>query len=141
MKAEEQENEVVAGGLGSWFRSRYTLIAWLAPIVTPIAFALLIWIELIEHASKLASGLLGVSVSPSEPIGMFIFGWIGLTLVCAGWIAWRSSRTERGATRIFVFLLVWAAATVLLGATGAGVGVPACMFAQREVRARVLIVE
>jgi hypothetical protein len=106
------------------------LIAWLAPIVTPLGFALLQWSKLVSYETKLATGLLGTRVG-GDPMLMFMWGWIGLTAVCAGWIAWRSSRRKQGAMRVFVFILVWPAATVVLGATGAAIGLPACMAAER----------
>jgi hypothetical protein len=75
MQPEEHEKQVVPSGHGSWFRSPYTLIAWLAPILTPIAFALLVWSGLIDYAMKLATGFLGASVSPGDPMLMFM--WAG----------------------------------------------------------------
>ena len=112
------------------YRPPYTLIAWLAPIVTPLGFALLVWTRLVRYGTKLATGLLGTRVV-GDPMLMFMWGWIGLTVVCAGWIAWRSSRRRRGAMRVLIFLLVWPAAAVVLGVAGGAIGWPACMAAER----------
>jgi hypothetical protein len=57
-----------------------------------------------------------------------------MTLVCGGWIAWLFSRGSRGAGRVLLFIFVWAASTIVLGAAGAAVGFPACMAADRAVR-------
>ena len=109
-----------------WYHPPYTLLAWLAPILTPLAFALLLWTGLVSYGTDLGSRVLG-SRAIGDPIIMFMYGWMALTVACAGWIAWRFTARARGAKRIVAFLLIWLALTAVLGAAGAAAGLPACL--------------
>ena len=112
------------------YRPPYTLIAWLAPILTPLGFALLMWSGIVSYGTKIAAPVIKGAYTGGPEL-MFLWGWIGLTVACAGWIAWNASRKRRGAARVLIFLIVWPAATVALGAAGASLGLPACMAAEK----------
>jgi hypothetical protein len=108
------------------FRPSLTLMAWLAPVLTPLAFALLLLTGLVKTAEKVGKSLAGGRMLV-DPVEMFVWGWMGLTVLCAGWLAWTLCSNARGALRILAFLMVWPALTAVLGAAGIAVGIPACL--------------
>ena len=82
-----------------------------------------------KYGMNLVAGVFS-SGGVGEPMIMFMYGWIGLTLICAGWIAWRISARRRGAIRVLWFLLLWPLLASGLGVAGAAVGFPACNAAE-----------
>jgi hypothetical protein len=121
----QSEDQPDGGTAKRVYRPSLTLLAVLAPIVTPLLFALLGWTGLFESAEKLSKQFGGSFLG--DPMIMFMWGWIGLTIACGGWIAWRIVARIQGALRWFSFVGVWLIMTAVLGAAGAAVGIPACL--------------
>jgi hypothetical protein len=128
MELDTESNVTEGGKPGK--RPPYTLLAWLAPVVTPLLFALGLWTGLVKQGMRLIGGVFG-SQGPGEPVIMFMFGWGALTVACAGWISWRISGRWRGARRVLAYVLILPLLSIALGVAGATAGLPACMAADR----------
>src|SRR5687767_3209088 len=129
MHPADQPTESLPGGKSvprKPFRPPWMLLAVLAPIVTPLVFALLEWTGVLGYAENLSKRIFGAGLL-GEPMIMFMYGWIGLTAFCAGWIAWRVTAKASTPVRVLLFVLLWPIFTTTLGAVGAGIGIPACL--------------
>jgi hypothetical protein len=108
------------------YRPPLTILAVLAPIIAPLGFALLAWAGVLKYVEALSKSIPGAGLF-ADPMIMFMYGWIGLTIICAGWLAWRVTAKASTLVRVLLFILLWPMFTATLGAVGAGIGIPACL--------------
>lgn len=108
-------------------RPPWLLLAWLTPVLSPLAFALAVWIGLVRFLEGLLQGVPALNQA-TDLTGLFFMGWLCGTALCGGFAAWIAVKAicERPFTRIIAFCLLWPLCAGLQGTIGAAVGMPAC---------------
>jgi len=121
------ESDLPAEQPRSSYRPPWLLLAWLTPVLSPLAFALLLWLGVMKFLGGLLSRAIGGGQS-MDLIGLFAMGWLCGTAVCGGYAAWRAAKkiSEERIGRIAVFCLLWPVFAGTQAVLGASVGMPAC---------------